>query len=333
MDLVYREAMHYKKLPDGKLACELCPHYCVLGENESGICRSRKNMNGKLWAINYGRSIGLAVDPIEKKPLYHFHPGSMIVSLGPNSCNLKCDFCQNFQSSQFEVATREIEPSVLYEHIYKLSKSPKQVAFTYTEPFTWYEFIYDFAEAYPDVQIGLISNGFINDAPLREILPKISAMNIDLKAFSDDFYVDFCAGRIDSVKNTIKSAFEAGVHLEITLLLIPGRNDDDEEIRSLSQFIASISKEIPLHISAYRPAYLSSIPATNVEDVIRAVGIAKESLNWVYGGNLPGMMMANSVCVECGSLLIERRLGYTQNFLAQSGVCKNCGFEVYGVFD
>lgn len=333
MDLKHREAMHYKKLSDGELACELCPHYCVLGENESGICRSRKNMNGKLWAINYGRSIGLAVDPIEKKPLYHFHPGSMIVSLGPNSCNLKCDFCQNFLSSQFEVATREIEPSVLYEHIYKLSKSPKQVAFTYTEPFTWYEFIYDFAEAYPDVQIGLISNGFINDAPLREILPKISAMNIDLKAFSDDFYVDFCAGRIDSVKNTIKSAFEAGVHLEITLLLIPGRNDDDEEIRSLSQFIASISKEIPLHISAYRPAYLLSIPATNVEDVIRAVGIAKESLNWVYGGNLPGMMMANSVCVECGSLLIERRLGYTQNFLAQSGVCKNCGFEVYGVFD
>lgn len=333
MDLGHREAMHYRKLPNGKLMCELCPHYCVLGENQSGICRSRKNMNGKLWATNYGRSIGLAVDPIEKKPLYHFHPGSMIVSLGPNSCNLKCDFCQNYQSSQFEIVTHAIEPAMLYDQICKLSESPKQVAFTYTEPFTWYEFIYDFAEAYPDVQIVLISNGFINDSPLREILPKISAMNIDLKAFSDSFYADFCGGRIDYVKKAIKTVFEAGVHLEVTLLLIPGRNDDDEDVRGLARFIASISKEIPLHISAYRPAYLSSIPATKVEDVIRTVDIAKESLNWVYGGNLPAMMMANSVCVECGSLLIDRKLGYTKNYLAQPGVCKNCGFEVYGVFD
>lgn len=332
MDRLIREAMHYEKLDDNKLRCRLCPHFCVISEGARGKCRSRLNSDGKLWAINYGKSIGTAVDPIEKKPLYHFRPNSQILSLGPNSCNLSCNFCQNYMSSQYDINTDAITIDELYEAICRVDSDIKQVAFTYTEPFTWYEFIYDFAKQYPDVDIVLISNGFINPEPLREILPMISAMNIDLKSFNAEFYHELCGGKLDAILESIKLVSAAGVHLEITLLMIPGKNDSAKEIEEIAGFIAAIDENIPLHISAYRPAYLSEIQATNVNDVIEAIAIAQKHLRWVYGGNLPAMSHAKTLCPQCETLLVERNVWYSESRLNSQDSCPKCGLKVYGIF-
>ncbi|MCB5295800.1 MAG: AmmeMemoRadiSam system radical SAM enzyme [Candidatus Cloacimonetes bacterium] len=326
-----REAMYYNKIRKGLLQCQLCPHYCIIRAGEKGLCRSRENIDGKLWAVNYAQAIGLSLDPIEKKPLYHFRPGSRIVSLGPNSCNMTCRFCQNYSISQYESPTHEINIDDLYQVI-EGKGSPLQVAFTYTEPFTWYEYIHDFATKYPQVDIVLITNGFINPGPLDEILPMLRAINIDLKSFREEFYAQECGAKLKQVMQCINRCWESGVHLEVTTLLIPGLNDSSAEIHDISSFLASINRNIPLHLSAYHPDFKMDLPPTSADDVLRAVEIVKENLNYVYGGNIPLEDAMHSYCPACGSRVIERGWHRIVNRLTTEAKCPDCGFKIPGVY-
>lgn len=327
-----REAMFYEKLEGKRVVCQLCPQYCVLSDRATGICRARVNDGGTLVAKNYGQYLGLALDPIEKKPLYHYRPGSKILSLGANSCNLKCSFCQNYQISQFEAFTYSITPEKLYLELGKINLSEKQIAFTYTEPLTWYEFIYDFASIYRDVDVVLISNGFINEEPLKKLLPYVAAFNIDLKSFNDNFYQQQCKGRIEPVKNSIRLVYESGVHLEVTLLLIPGLNDDPNELDFLAKFLSSISDQIPLHISAYHPDYQLNVPATTEEGVQKAIDIAKRHLKYVYGGNLPKESLRTTYCPSCSRELITRSYFGVRSYVEAKASCPKCKDKIYGRF-
>jgi len=278
-----REAI-YQKPEEGGIRCTLCPRMCFLHEGELGFCRGRKVEQGRLFATNYARVAALAIDPIEKKPLYHYHPGTQILSLGPNGCNLNCIFCQNWEISREESPTEELDIDALY--LMARRQQPMQVAFTYAEPLMWYEYIWDFAHKYPDVNVVIVTNGYLNQEPWKKLLPFIAAMNIDLKSIRNEFYRTQCGGSIEPVKRNIRMAYEAGVHIELTFLLIPGLNDSQEEIQELAEFIASIDRNIPLHISAYRPAYRLHIPATTSEQVKTACDVAAVYLNRVYAGNV-----------------------------------------------
>lgn len=278
-----REAMFYHA--EGEhLRCELCPRQCLIFEGKSGFCRGRKAMGGKLYAINYGETVSLALDPIEKKPLYHFHPHSEILSLGPNSCNLSCSFCQNWEISQQDCPTRYIGIEELERLV--LAQTYPQVAFTYSEPTMWYEYIHDFAIAYPEIDIVLVTNGFLNPGPWDQLLPYIKAMNIDLKSMQEEFYVQQCGAHLAPVLRNIKAAYDAGVLMELTNLLIPGLNDHEKELLELAEFIASIDDSIPLHISAYRPCYRLNKPATTTGQIETACNLAAKRLKYVYAGNV-----------------------------------------------
>ncbi|MFO7897224.1 MAG: AmmeMemoRadiSam system radical SAM enzyme [Candidatus Cloacimonadales bacterium] len=320
-----REAEFYQALPNGDLQCQLCPHFCLISPGELGRCRSRKNQAGKLLAINYGETVSLSLDPIEKKPLYHFYPGSQILSLGANGCNFACSFCQNYQISQSQVPTRKITPNEIVQLCSKYQVN--SVAFTYTEPFIWYEFVLDSAKILraAEIEVVLVSNGFINPAPLKKILPFISAMNIDLKAYDDDFYQKYCAGKLAPVLQTIQIAAPV-CHLEITNLLISGLNDSQQQIESLVDFIYQIDPQIPLHFSRYYPCYKMDLPATKFSVLQQAARWA-EKLAHVYLGNVAA---DDSIyCANCGKLLIERQSA--TNNLA-NGKCKFCGQKLYGKY-
>lgn len=327
-----REAMYYRNEEDTTLVCELCPKYCVLTDGALGGCRARKNLGGILMATNYALATGLSLDRIEKKPLYHYYPGSRILSLGPNSCNLQCSFCQNYQISQMHAATQEISPEFLRDVIAQHCAEALQVAFTYTEPLTWYEYILDFARENPEVRIVLVTNGYINPRPLAELLPHVSAMNIDLKAMSESFYASECRGHLEPVLENIRACVAAGVHLELTFLLIPGLNDAPSELMAMRDFIAELNPELPLHVSAYHPDYQMIAPATKTEHIASAIKVFKESLVNVYGGNLPVSDFMDTLCRSCGTRLIARTHGKVQNFLNGEGSCPQCGTKAYGVY-
>lgn len=278
-----REAM-YQMAEKAGIRCSLCPRMCLLHEGESGFCMGRKVIQGRLIATNYARVAAMALDPIEKKPLYHYHPGSQILSLGPNSCNLNCSFCQNWEISRAEVNTEELTLDKLYSLVHR--QQTKQVAFTYTEPLMWYEYIWDFVQQYPEIEVVLVTNGYLNQEPWEKLLPHIAAMNIDLKSIREEFYKAQCGGNVQNVTTNIQLAHKAGVHIELTCLLIPGLNDNPEEINALAAYIASIDKDIPLHISAYHPAFRMHLPATTAAQVRAACDIASVSLSHVYAGNV-----------------------------------------------
>ncbi|MEN6445785.1 MAG: AmmeMemoRadiSam system radical SAM enzyme [Candidatus Cloacimonas sp.] len=278
-----REAMFYLKEGD-KIKCQLCPRECLLSEGQKGFCRSREVINGALIATSYGKTIALSLDPIEKKPLYHFHPGSMIVSLGPNACNLTCKFCQNWEISQQDCFTRFLS---IEELIAVINDQPiKQVAFTYTEPLMWYEYILDFAAQAPEIDVVLVTNAYLNKKPWQNILKVTKAVNIDIKSYRDKFYRDICGGKLEVILANIITAKEMDVHIELTNLLIPGYNDSEEELTDLAKFIASVDLNIPLHISAYRPCYKMNVRPTTSEEVENACEIASRYLKYVYAGNV-----------------------------------------------
>ncbi len=327
-------AKYWHKSGGSSVQCDLCPHACVIDVGKRGRCRSRENVNGELIARNYGKTIALSIDPIEKKPLYHYHPGSRILSLGPNSCNLSCFFCQNYTISQFEAGTMNTTTDQARDFFLRHSDLPRQVAFTYTEPLTWYEYIMDFAAALPDLDIVLVTNGFIASEPLEELLPHVSAMNIDLKSIRDEFYMRHCGGHIDPVLHTIRRAIELGVHVEITNLLIPGLNDSEEDALALAQFVSQLGKDIPLHLSAYHPAFRSSIPGTPDSVIKRACDIAKQYLAYVYAGNSFLGEYRDSICPVCGTVLVHRSSpgGVKAAANIVDGKCGNCSAKIYGRF-
>ena len=271
--------------------CVICPHRCRLREGQIGFCRARACIHDEIVPINYGRITSLALDPIEKKPLYHFYPGSRILSIGSFGCNLRCPFCQNYQISMSgiqEIAYQEIQPQELVNLALKAAREPYGnlgVAFTYNEPLISFEYVRDCCRLLRQAGLKtvLVSNGQINSEPLAELLPLIDAMNIDLKGFSRDYY-NYVGGDFETVKRTIATVYNR-CHLELTTLIVPTKNDSVDEMEQEAEWVASLSENIPLHISRYFPRYKSKIEMTPLATIYRLQETAQKYLKFVYVGN------------------------------------------------
>jgi len=281
------KAMFWSVAEDGKVQCELCPINCVLSENQTGPCSTRANHNGQMDALQYGKIVACAIDPIEKKSLRKFHSGEMIFSIAGQGCNLHCAFCQNWLiSQQCESVTTEMSPEQVVQGAVKSGSFG--IAYTYSEPLVWYEFVYNTAKLahYAGLENVLVTNGFINEEPLQKILPLIDAANIDLKSIEDSFYKKICKAGVEPVKNTIRTMYNHGVHIEVTNLIIPGHNDSKEQVSGVVNFLADIDPEIPLHLSAYYPAYNFDAPRTSPDKIKSLVELASTRLRNVYPGNI-----------------------------------------------
>jgi len=319
------EALYYEKLDNGVLRCILCPHHCRLKDGQAGLCRVRTNRAGTLCTANYGQISSLALDPIEKKPLYHFHPGSFILSAGSFGCNLACSFCQNYSIAHGLPPTRYMDPQSLGElTLQSKSEGSIGLAFTYNEPSIWYEYILAVAPILNEYGLKtiLVTNGYIEKEPLERLLPYIDAFNIDVKAFRQHFYTGLCKGKLQAVKDTVERIVGRS-HVEITTLLIPGQNDGEQEIRELADWLASLDQEIVLHLSRYHPTHKLQIPSTPEATIKRAQEIAREYLDFVYTGNLAGEEN-NTYCRDCGKLLISRNAYSVQVSGIDNGRCTSC---------
>ena len=325
----YKEASYYEKLEDRQVKCRLCPHHCRLKAGQKGICRVRINEEGALYSINYRKITAAALDPIEKKPLYHFFPGKLILSVGTFGCNLSCPFCQNYSIAHGEPPAELLDEEALVElaNHYETQGSVG-VAFTYNEPGIWYEYVYQAALQLREEnhQVVLVTNGYIEAKPWLKLLPLINAVNIDIKAFNPTFYRQHCKGELEPVKQRVEQAARE-THVEITYLLIPGENDSAEEIEALSSWLAAINPNIPLHISRYHPAYKFDREATPVESLYTAHEIARKHLNYVYLGNI-GYDKNHTHCLNCNAILINRNYYQTDISGVKNGHCKNCNFPI-----
>jgi len=323
-----KEALFWNLLPDGKVQCVLCPHHCVIESGGKGFCRVRRNQGGKLYNDSYGALTAMHVDPIEKKPLYHFKPGSNVYSIGTYGCNLACDFCQNHEISQadsprFSTYTPEevVEDYKAHDCI--------GIAYTYSEPITWIEFVMDVASLNDGFNI-LVSNGYINPGPLKELIVHIDAANIDVKG-DTEFYRGLCHSPYMDVMRNVRTMYEAGVHVEATNLIIPGYNDSEDGIRSLSRELAGISADVPLHFSRFFPHFrmLDASP-TPLETLDRARAIAiDEGIKHVYIGNVQATD-TNTYCPRCGATLVSRSGYFVSKATMEGGRCPECKERVYG---
>lgn len=328
-----KEAMYYDRLEGNRIKCRLCPHECTVAPGKYGICKVRANVEGTLYVQNYGKLSAVAMDPVEKKPLYHFYPGKYLLSLGTVGCNFRCSFCQNYH-----IAQRGAEADAPAEHFheasagYLLSLCRQEedcvgVAYTYNEPSIWYEYVLDTSryfrsKGYKNV---LVTNGYIGEKALAELLPYIDAMNIDVKGFTEAFYRDICGGELAHVKNTVMAAAKK-CHVEITTLVIPGLNDSEAEMDELTNWLSEINPSIPLHLSRYFPRYHMDIGSTPPETLKRLKSIAAANLEYVYVGNLQSRD-SNTFCPKCGALLIRREDGIFIEHLDE-GICSKCGKEI-----
>lgn len=326
------EALFYTKHENKITQCNLCPWNCVINDGQTGNCKVRSNENGKLYTQVYNKIATSAVDPIEKKPLYHFYPGKNILSIGEVGCNLHCNFCQNHRISQclakeftgFQSTTSE-------EIVFQAVKPPNNIgiAYTYNEPFTFYEFMLDTAKLAhkSGLKNVVVSNGYINPEPLKKLLPFIDAFNIDLKGFSNEFYSKQTKGKLDPVLNTLKIIAKSNAHLEITNLVIPELNDDPLEFEKMTNWISTeLGNQTPLHLSRYFPQYKLQIPATSVEKLEILFNLAKKHLQYVYLGNVSDKKRSSTICPNCNAVLVERNQYKT--VLKQvdlNGNCQNCG--------
>lgn len=286
-----KEALFYENLDGGKVKCTLCPRGCVVADSRTGTCGVRENVKGKLYSLVYEKPVAIHVDPIEKKPLYHFYPGAKILSIGTYGCNLDCKFCQNYDLSQeFEVSGFRFIDNVAPELIIKtcLEKNLKFVAFTYNEPTIFYEYMLDIARLCKanEIKTVSVSNGQINEKPLRELIKYIDAFNIDLKAFNNDFYKNICGGELQTTLNTLKIIVEEKKHLEVTFLLIEGFNDDEKEFRQMCEFVKCLGGDVVFHISRSFPRYKLEFEITPIPLLKKFGQIAKEYIKHVYIGNV-----------------------------------------------
>jgi len=321
-----------------KVQCELCPKSCLIAPGQSGECRVRINIDGVLRTVVYGYPCSIHVDPIEKKPLFHFMPGTGILSIATVGCNLHCRNCQNWEISQ---ANPEDVPATAHspENLVALTKryNCPSLAYTYTDPIIYYEYTYDTAKLARRAGIRnvLVTAGYINEDPWRRLLEYVDAANIDLKSMSDEFYRDVCSGTLKPVQNALIVAKASGILVEVTNLLIPTLNDSSEQIRQLCQWVrVNLGVETPLHFSRFFPRYkMRNLPATSAEtlDMAREIAIS-EGLQYVYIGNILSKDGQNTYCPECKKLLVERS-GYTilRNRL-KDGSCPDCGKAIYGVW-
>ena len=333
-----KEAMFYEKLDKNTIQCHLCPRNCTLKNRMRGFCRAREPRNGKHYSLVYGNPTALHIDPIEKKPLFHFLPASTAFSIATAGCNFRCKYCQNWQIAQLppeETSNHYLPPRAVVEAAVKY-KCPT-IAYTYTEPSIFYEYMLDTAKIAKTHGIKNIyhSNGSLNPKPVGELALHLDAANIDLKGFSQEFYSKIPEGYLDTVLNTIKILKKKSVHVEITNLIVPSLNDDMKTIRKMCRWIRDeVGRDTPLHFSRFLPRYkLKNLSPTPIETLGEARKIAmREKLQYVYIGNVPGHEGENTYCPKDGKMLI-RRIGYKvlENNVVK-GKCKFCGTEIAGVW-
>jgi len=324
------EAQFYKSKEDNML-CYLCPHNCIIRAGGTGICKVRSNEGGKLLAETWGNLSAVNFDPIEKKPLYHYHPGKIILSLGSVGCNMKCKCCQNWQISQIAAADYPFNRKLNPDEIIKLALSRNEnigVAYTYNEPTVWFEYMNDIAKLvrFEGMKNVMVSNGYINEEPLHELLKNMDAFNIDLKGFSEDFYRNFAGASLSPVLRTLTQIRNAGKHLEITCLVIPSLNDNPDEFGKMVRWIAQeLGSGTVLHLSRYHPDYKLDAEPTSAVQLEILYGIAREKLSYVYVGNVQLKDFQDTHCSSCGHVVVSRS-GYhiIMQELTEEGICKYC---------
>jgi pyruvate formate lyase activating enzyme len=335
-----KEAMLYEKLDGKRVKCNLCAHRCLISPGKRGICAVRENREGTLYSLVYGKVISLNIDPIEKKPLFHFLPGSRSLSLATVGCNFRCEHCQNYTISQFPrerpdvaIPGEEMTPEEVVQAA--LRQGCESISYTYTEPTIFMEFAYDCARLARGrgVRNVFVSNGFMTPESARLIAPHLDGNNIDLKG-GGDFYKKICHGRVEPVRETIRLMKEHGVWVEVTTLIIPGLNDSEEVLREIIDFIASVDPSIPWHVTQFYPTYkLLDRPRTPVSTLRRAREMGMRSgLKYVYEGNVPGEGGENTYCPRCGEALVKRfGVSLVENRM-KGGSCPSCGLPLEGVW-
>lgn len=329
--------MFYEKLQERKVKCFLCAHHCIVLPGKRGKCGARENREGSFYSLVYGRLISMNIDPIEKKPLFHFHPASTSFSISTVGCNFRCKHCQNYDISQYPKEHEAIPgEDVTPEQVVDAAERAgcKSISYTYTEPTIFFEFAYDCARLAHDRGIKniFVSNGYTSPEAAKVIAPFLDGNNIDLKG-DNDFYKKICGAKLQPVLDTIKLMKELGVWVEVTTLIIPSYNDSDKVLGDIIEFIKSVDPAIPWHVSQFYPTYkLLDAPRTPVETLrhARQLGLEK-GLKYVYTGNVPGEGGENTFCPECKELLIER-YGYSTQNKIKEGRCFKCSAEIEGVW-
>ena len=336
------EAYLYQSLENNTVKCNLCGHHCLIKEGRRGICGVRENQSGSLESLVYGKLIAQHIDPIEKKPLYHFLPGSLSYSVATVGCNFRCQFCQNADIAQMPadhsgmIMGEKIPPSRVVEDAAR--GGCKSISYTYTEPTVFFEFAYDTAKlaSAGGIRNVFVTNGYMTAEALEMISPYLDAANVDLKAFSDHYYKDLCGAKLEYVKNTLKAMKSHGIFVEVTTLIVPGLNDDSAQLKKLAAFIADeLGVETPWHISRFHPTYkLTDRPPTPVKTLTsaRQIGL-KAGLKYVYTGNVPGHAAENTFCFGCGETVIERRGFQVTRLNLKNGHCMSCQSRVDGVWE
>jgi len=333
------EASFYEPLAGGKVRCKLCPRGCTVSDKQRGYCRVRENRGGRYYSLVYGRPCALHTDPIEKKPFFHVYPGSKAFSIATVGCDMACKFCQNWDISQ--ASPEDVKPS--YQSPEAIAAAARKsgartIAYTYTEPVVFAEYVHDCAAAgrKAGIESVMVSNGFITNEALKSLLPVLKAVKIDLKSFTQSFYADICEGQLQPVLDTLKRLSDSGVWYEIVVLLIPTLNDSTDEIKRMAAWIVKdLGPDVPLHFSRYHPMYkIKNIPPTPSDTLRRARQIAvAEGCRFVYIGNVPGEEAQNTVCPYCQAMLIRR---YEYRILENNivkGACKACGKTIAGVWE
>jgi len=333
-----KEALFYEKSDNQSVQCHLCPRNCLILPGARGFCGVRENIKGILYTLVYAKPVTMHIDPIEKKPLFHFLPGTTAFSVATAGCNLRCKFCQNWEISQARPEDLEyvyLEPQELAAKA--KASGARSIAYTYSEPTIFYEYMLETARLARQAGLKNImhSSGYINEEPLRRLSKYLDAANIDLKGFNDNYYAKLCEGTLEPVLKSLKILREEGVHLEITNLIVPGYNDDTDSLIKMCLWIKdNLGAETPVHFSRFSPMYkLASLNPTPVETLDKARQIALDcGLKYVYIGNVPGHRGENTYCPKCKKMIIGRRGFLVYEYDLKDGKCKFCGEEIKGVW-
>ena len=334
---VLREAMLYKKMEGGNVSCFLCSHNCLISDEKFGICNVRENRGGTLYTHSYGKLIAQKVDPVEKKPLYHFFPGSSSFSIAAIGCNFQCGFCQNWQISQVKEAKtlglypEEVNPVDVVNRA--IQSGSKSISYTYTEPTIFFEYAFEISQLAKKEGLFniFVTNGFMTEEMIQAIHPYLDGANIDLKSFRDDYYKKVCKGRLSPVLKSIETMKKLDIWIEVTTLVVPGQNDSEEELKKIAHFLADLDPSIPWHISRFYPQYkMEGAESTPLEILNRANEIGKNAgLRYVYLGNVG--KGNNTYCYKCGLLLVERFGFSIKTYQIKEGHCPDCGSPIHGV--